>query len=65
METSFLGNSRTDQFSLNENSNQDSVATDQYQEAECEVKGMIFLFNLILYIPVNNPSVTPGLVFLG
>ena len=65
METSFLGNSRTDQFSLNENSNQDSVATDQYQEAESEVKGMICLFDLILYIPVNNLSVTSGQVFLG
>ena len=58
METSFLGNSRTDQFSLNENSNQDSVATDQYQEAETEVKGMICLFDLIFYVPVNNLSVT-------
>ena len=40
MDTSVLGNNRTD-LSLNENSNQDSVATDQYQEMDSEIKGII------------------------
>ena len=40
MDTSVLGNNRTD-LSLNENSNQESVATDQYQEMDSEIKGII------------------------
>ena len=40
METSFLTVNRVDQLSFNENSNQDSVATDQYQDMENDVKGM-------------------------
>ena len=41
METSFLAVNRTDLLSLNENSNQDSIATDQYQDMEGDIKGKL------------------------
>ena len=44
METSFLTVNRVDQLSFNENSNQDSVATDQYQDMENDVKGIYYIF---------------------
>ena len=34
-------------------------------DAMCRVYFNIFLFDLILYVPVNNLSVTSGRVFLG
>ena len=46
LETSFLTVNRVEQLSFNENSNQDSVATDQYQEIENEVKGRFVFFCL-------------------
>ena len=49
MDTSFLGNSRNEQFSLYENSNQDSIATDHYQEMDSEVKGNFGMVNVLKF----------------